>query len=191
MRDLTMSGIGELAAPDTQTAATFAMTEEAFRAFYDQTARGVWAYLARLTGDRQLADDLLQDAYYRFLRADREYADDTHRRNALYRIATNLARDAHRRARHRPDQAPMGDDVPGPEGVAVGDVAQAVQVKTDLSQAMARLSRRERELLWLAYAQGFSHQEIADGLGLKRGSIKQLLSRARQRLSLLLRGGTR
>jgi len=44
------------------------MDEETFRAFYDRTARPVWSYLARITGDRALADDLLQESYYRFLR---------------------------------------------------------------------------------------------------------------------------
>jgi RNA polymerase sigma-70 factor (ECF subfamily) len=52
---------------------------------------------------------------------------------------------------------------------------------------MARLKPRERELLWLAYAQGSSHQEIADALRLKASSIKALLFRARHRLAAVLR----
>ena len=39
--------------------AVFVMDEEAFRGFYDRNARGVWAYLCRVTGDRHQADDLL------------------------------------------------------------------------------------------------------------------------------------
>src|SRR5215471_18909027 len=74
------------------------MDEDTFRGFYERTARGVWAYLARLTGDRHLADDLLQETYYRFLRAPTHHATEAHRRNSLYRIATNLARDSHRRS---------------------------------------------------------------------------------------------
>ena len=56
---------------------------------------------------------------------------------------------------------------------------------------MARLKPRERDLLWLAYAQGSSHQEIAQALGLKTASIKLLLFRARRRLAALLREGER
>ena len=41
---------------------------------------------------------------------------------------------------------------------------------------------RERSLLWLAYAQGASHEEIATTLGLKRSSLKTLLFRARRHL---------
>jgi RNA polymerase sigma-70 factor (ECF subfamily) len=51
---------------------------------------------------------------------------------------------------------------------------------------MDQLKPRERSLLWLAYAQGFSHAEIAELLGLKTASLKALLFRARQRLITLL-----
>jgi len=54
---------------------------------------------------------------------------------------------------------------------------------------MSRLKRRERELLWLAYAEGSSHREIAGALGLSSGSIRQLLMRARRKLARLLEGG--
>jgi RNA polymerase sigma-70 factor (ECF subfamily) len=63
--------------------------------------------------------------------------------------------------------------------------------RVDLSRAMARLKPRERDLLWLAYAQGSSHREIADVLGLRTSSIKLLLFRARRRLASLLSEGSR
>ena len=67
------------------------------------------------------------------------------------------------------------------------DLAAAAARRVDLGRAMTHLKPRERDLLWLAYAQGSSHQEIADALGLKRASIKLLLFRARRRLAALLR----
>jgi RNA polymerase sigma-70 factor (ECF subfamily) len=163
---------------------TFQMTEEAFRIFYDQTARPVWIYLARTTGDDRLADDLLQETFYRFLRSRSTFESDDHRRYYLFRIASNLVRD-HRR-RPRKDDARMNVATEGravDEAANVGD--RAVQ-RIDLSRAMEQLKPRERSLLWLAYAQGFSHEEIAGLLGLKTASLKALLYRARQRLITLL-----
>ena len=50
-----------------------------------------------------------------------------------------------------------------------------------------QLNPRERALLWLAYAQGWSHAEIAASLGVRTASMKALLHRARRRLAALLR----
>jgi RNA polymerase sigma-70 factor (ECF subfamily) len=69
-----------------------------------------------------------------------------------------------------------------------GDHAQRTEQRTDLERAMAHLKPRERMLLWLAYAQGESHKDIATTMGLQTGSIKLLLFRARRKLADLLRG---
>jgi RNA polymerase sigma-70 factor (ECF subfamily) len=163
--------------------ADFVMDEESFRAFYDRTARGIWAYLTRVTGDRTLAEDLLQETFYRFLRAGAAYESESHRRNSLYRIATNLAVDARRRSRVRAVASVSGDEI---ERVADGQNAAAADRKTDLTRALSQLKPRERAMLWLAYAEGASHREIAEALGLAQGSLKPLLFRARRKLADLL-----
>jgi RNA polymerase sigma-70 factor, ECF subfamily len=161
----------------------FVMDEDTFRAFYERTARGLWAYLARVTGDRQLADDLLQETFYRFLRAGASYDGETHRRNSLYRIATNLARDARRRSLVRMPYSLAGSDI---ERVPSGEDAGATEQRADFTRAMTRLKPRERAMLWLAYAEGSSHREIAEVLGLSPASLKPLLFRARRKLAALL-----
>jgi RNA polymerase sigma-70 factor (ECF subfamily) len=162
---------------------SFVMDEDTFRAFYDRTARGVWGYLARITRDPQLADDLLQEAFYRFLRAAVTYESETHRRNSLYRIATNLARDARRRSLIRAAFSLSSEDI---DRFPSADHAGATERRTDVTRAMSQLKPREQAMLWLAYAEGASHREIADVLGLREGSLKPMLFRARRKLAGLL-----
>jgi RNA polymerase sigma-70 factor, ECF subfamily len=185
MRDLTLSEIERLRAGPSDEAVPFEMDEEAFRGFYERTARTLRAYLARVTGDAALADDLLQESYYRFLRSRTGYQSEAHRRNALFRIATNLMHDSRRRAR----VAPVVADGTALTTAAGPGSTEATERATDLRRAMATLKPRERALLWLAYAQGSSHKEIAECLGLRTASVKLLLFRARRRLASLLRGG--
>ena len=110
-RDTTFT-IGSRVEPVEDRCAEFVMDEDTFRAFYERTARGVWAYLARVTGDRQLADDLFAgNTFYRFLRANATHETESHRRNSLYRIATNLARDARRQSLTRPAPVLAGDSI--------------------------------------------------------------------------------
>jgi RNA polymerase sigma-70 factor (ECF subfamily) len=184
MREVTLTDVERLQAQAADADVAFEMDEEAFRAFYDRTARLLWAYLSRISGNAATADDLLQETYYRFLRARVPHESDAHRRHYLFRIATNLVHDSRRRRAASPD--PDGRECA--ELPAPGDEAASAQQRTDLGRAMARLRPRERELLWLAYVHGSTHREIGDTLGLKTGSIKLLLFRARRRLANLLRG---
>src|SRR5438477_249378 len=184
MRDMTLSRLDRLGAAAEETDEIFHMDEDAFRLFYERTSRPVWAYLSRATGDSRQADDLLQETYYRFLRAPGAPEDEAHRRNYLFRIATTLVNDARRRP--HVDAVQMHDGIEHADP-RQSDNAEGAARRVDLSRAMARLKPRERDLLWLAYAHGSSHKEIAAALGLKTSSIKMLLFRARQRLAALLR----
>lgn len=151
------------------------MDEAAFRHLYHRTARPLRAYLMRAGGDAALADDLLQESYLRILRSGFEGEDDDHRKNYLYRIATNLLRDHFRRKRPETHEVPERDDSPGHD--------MATHLKSDVGGAMAELSIRDRQMLWLAYVEGSSHEEIARALGLRAASIRSMLFRARQRLA--------
>jgi RNA polymerase sigma-70 factor (ECF subfamily) len=183
MRDLTFSDVERL---EVDADVAFDMDEDSFRAFYDRTSRSLWGYLSRMTGDPGLADDLLQESYYRLLRTRGHWDSESHRRAYLFRIATNLVRDGRRRARTRPTVA-----LPDPESsglpAAASDLAEHTARRADLRRAMDRLRPRDRALLWLAYAQGHAHTEIAETLGIKTGSVKLLLFRARRRLAGVLR----
>ena len=191
MHDMTVSALEQVGDDVAAGEATFQMDEDAFRLFYERTARPVWAYLSRMSGDARLADDLLQETYYRFLRANVTLESDAHRRNYLFRIATNLVRDMRRRPRVDESHLVDGREEVDHADPQSADEANDVVRRIDLARSMARLKPRERDLLWLAYAQGSSHKEIAETLGLKTASIKLLLFRARRRLAGLLREGGR
>ena len=155
------------------------MDEAAFHHLYQRTARPLRAYLMRSCGDLALSDDLLQEAYLRFLRSGFEGEDENHRKNYLYRIATNLLRDHFRRKRPETDEVPERDDRPCHD--------RDVHLRSDVGGAMAELSPRDRQMLWLAYVEGSSHTEIAKALGLRTASIRSMLFRARQRLAKQLK----
>lgn len=155
------------------------MDEATFPAFYEKTARRLRAYLRRVAGDAALADDLLQEAYYRLLRAPRVGAVEAQRVAFLYRVATNLLHDHWRRSRRESrwrERRPVPP--PGPEEATLPH---------DLAGVWAALASRERALLWLAYVEGWSHEEIAEVVGVRPRSVRVLLFRARHELARRLR----
>jgi RNA polymerase sigma-70 factor (ECF subfamily) len=167
------------AAEQTADGSPDPMDEAAFRAFYESSAPALRAYLARVSGNRTLADDLLQEAFLRLLRARFVGSSDAHTRNYLFRIATNLLHDHFRR--------PRRDTAPLPESAAAPETLSALDLRQDFQRAFGALSPRERAMLWLAYVEGSSHQEIAAIVDVKAASIKAMLFRARSRLAERLR----
>jgi len=162
---------------ESETDGGLCMNESAFRAFYEQTATPLLRYLIAVTRTRDVAEDLLQETYCRFLTVRLPAMDESQTRNYLFRIATNLMRDGWRRSRGQPSPAdPIEIPAPTPH----------VERRLGLRQAFGRLKPRERQLLWLAYVEGSNHQEIAQHTGLQPGSIRLLLFRARRKLADLI-----
>jgi RNA polymerase sigma-70 factor (ECF subfamily) len=166
---------------DASQAAELPMDNDAFAGFYERSARSLWAYLARVSGDPALADDLTQESYLRFLCASRPGDGEVVYRRYLFRIATNLLRDHWR----RPGTTSIEDL---PEGLFVSrDDSAQVESQAILGPALARMRPRDRQVLWLAHAEEYSHREIAEITGLASASVRLLLFRARRKMARLLR----
>ena len=154
--------------------------EAAFRRIYERTAPRLRAYLHLAVRDSALADDVLQEAYYRLLRADMNDAAIGQVRSYLYKTARTLLADHARRVgRERRRQRRWNSSV---------SESPRHDLTLDMERLFARLSQREQTLLWLAYVEGASHREIAASLGMQANSVRVVLYRARKRLAGILEG---
>lgn len=181
------SVLPNLFAGDAPAAAEIPMDSDEFAGFYQRSARPLWAYLARVSGDPALADDLMQESFVRYLCASHlvESDGEVAARRYLFRIATNLLRDHWR----RPRSASI-EEIPEEFFAATSNSAQS-DSQALLGPALAQLRPRDRQLLWLAHAEGYSHREIAGITGLASASIRLLLFRARRKIALLLQNQNR
>jgi RNA polymerase sigma-70 factor (ECF subfamily) len=151
------------------------MDEQQFQALYNATARPIHAYLLAITGSKDAADDVLQDTYFRFLTRHPKGLPTGEARPYLFRIATNLLRDRWRSRQEA--QLPDGFDETR---------SCNIDTQLEVQRVMRVLKPRERELLWLAYVEGMTHQEIAIATGLTALSVRPLLFRARRKAAGLL-----
>jgi RNA polymerase sigma-70 factor, ECF subfamily len=165
------------------TASELPMDSEAFTGFYERSARPLWAYLVRVSGNPALSEDLMQESFVRFLCAAHRCEGEVEARRYLFRIATNLLRDYWRR--------PVATSIEElPEAFfASNQGASDLSSEAILGQAMTKIKPRERQLLWLAHAEGYSHREIAEVMGLGPASVRLLLFRARRKLASALKAG--
>ena len=180
-RSVTAAAIAAIAAPaDGSAHDSAAMDESHFQLLYDATARPIHAYLTGVSGQRDIADDVLQETYLRFLARHPAGLPADQSRPYLFRIATNLLRDRWRRTHEA--QWPDGFDQSHSH-----DHGNHMDTQLEIQRVMQALKPRERQLLWLAYVEGMSHQEIASATGLTALSIRPLLFRARRKAASLLR----
>ncbi len=157
------------------------MEEARFELFYRRNAGSLWSYLFRMTGDSAAADDLLQKAFFRLIRSNPALASEEHMRRWMFRTATNLALDHFRETKRNTGRE---DAVPNEIGGAAPE--PRVLLRHDMMKTFSELKPRERALLWLAHVEEADHEDISEALGVKAGSVKVLLFRARKRLGELL-----
>jgi RNA polymerase sigma factor (sigma-70 family) len=155
-----------------------------FEQAYEDHVDRVYGFLAYRLGSRTDAEDLTQVTFERALRAWPRFNP---RRATLatwlLAIARNALIDHARRERTRPEGDVSHDDVPGGElPTAPGPEQETLGISPELAFALARLRKRDREVVALRFGADLTAAEIADLLDLSVANVQQILSRTLRRL---------
>lgn len=133
--------------------------------------------LFRRTGDRDRAEDLVQEVFVRALESP-----PTNPRPWLFAVALNLVRDDGRRAVRQGQKLELlKGEMAGTAAPAPDEAIEADERILGVRAALATLTEQDRNALLLK-AEGLSYDEIASALGLAKGAIGTTLARARRRL---------
>ena len=138
--------------------------------------RGVFRYLAGVTGSRDLAEDLTQEVFLRVARAAHSGDTIEHERGWVFSIARSVVA-AERRQRR---QEVVLSDTGEPAAAATAELA------AHLSHAMQTLEAADRDVLLLREIGGLTYQEIAAACGCTVESVRSRLHRTRSALRRLL-----
>jgi len=159
--------------------------EDAMAAFYREHGRVVLAQVLLVTGERVLAEEILQDTMLAVWRAAGSFRGESSARSWVIAIARRQTRDRLRSRRLRVvDDAFLADQPgsgPGPEVTAL-DRAELAEV----TAAIRELPAPHREVLGLAFGSGLSLPEVAGVLEIPLGTVKSRLTAARTALSRIL-----
>jgi RNA polymerase sigma-70 factor (ECF subfamily) len=147
---------------------------------YDRFAGSIYTVaLSRLGGDRQLAEEAVQDVFVKAWRAAATFDPERPLSPWLYEIARHSAADIARREQRRPTTTRLSAAAPADEGPTLGDAWEAWEVR----RALAELPTDELELVRLTHFLGLTRSEIAERLGLPIGTVKSRVHRAHRRLA--------
>lgn len=164
---------------------------EAFRVLFRRHARPLFAYFVHTTGDRDMAEDLMQDTWLKVWAARTRYDGDRPFRPWLYRIAANTRADAEKSwwrtlARRsvsifapRSDDSTLADRLPAPDASGPDRLADAARTARLVNAALASLPPAHREALVLHELQGLSAKETAEAMGRPVATVLSWLTRGR------------
>ena len=157
----------------------------AFDEVYAWMRPRLWSFLARMTGRRDVADDLAQEVWLRLARNAHKLADDTRLAAWLFTVARNLYVSQWRSAQAA--RALAGDLLP-PEPIAASPFEAAAESQTAarIERAIAALAPTYREILLLCAVEGLAPRDAAVILGLSAEAARQRLSRARTMIEAAL-----
>ncbi len=192
------------AAPDIQSlesliAAAARGDHACFAEVYERTHTHLFGIALRIVGQRQLAEDVLQEAYVSIWKNAGTYRSELDGRTFqamtwLIAIVRNKALDALRaRTCRRESELPESGDVDEDDIQSVSDAApSAVHLLEQASHAlhiegcMSELDGNYRQSLALAYYQGLSQVEVAAQMGAPLGSVKAWIRRGLQKLKVCM-----
>ena len=144
---------------------------------FDRYQAPLFNFYSRLTGDRALSEDLVQEVFLRILKYRQSY-QGTHFRAWIFQIARNARVDHFRKF---PPQTALEPEMLPP--VHPTDSAQEQQEVDLLQRAMMMLSEEKREILLLCRFQELKYEEIAELLGCELNTVRSRIHRALQELS--------
>jgi RNA polymerase sigma-70 factor (ECF subfamily) len=161
----------------------------ALEVLYDRYASTVLGITVRIIGDQALAEDLLQETFWRVWQSAGTYQAQLGSFSGwLFRIARNLAIDAYRRRSVRPqtfveveESDPILDRTPDRD-TDVAEQAQSMLKHRQVRKALASLPAVQRQVIEMAYFDGMTRQEIAEATGEALGTIHTRARLALQKL---------
>jgi len=144
------------------------------------------AFARSLCGNRDMADDLVQETMLKAWAARRRFEAGTSMQAWTHTILRNLFRSQMRRSRFTGewDEAKAEEILSAP-----ADQEQHMQL-SDLQRALLELPPAQREALILVGAGGFAYEEAAEICGCAIGTVKSRVARARAAVERMLAGGT-
>jgi RNA polymerase sigma-70 factor, ECF subfamily len=143
---------------------------------YDAYAARVRSFLLRLSGRRDVADDLVQHTFMQLAERGPELRADSDLRAWLFTVARNAFLTRSRDSRVERDDVAL-------EALVSRDAhAEARLMLGDVERALSRLRVDDRELLLLVGVEGMQPNQVAAMLGLDGVTLRQRLARARSRL---------
>ncbi len=132
-----------------------------------------------LTGDRNEADDLVQESLTRVMAHRMRLGGVRNLRSYLFRVLRNAHIDNAKRARRSADIVPLERVAPTLQSAP--SQADHLEMK-ELEQALARLPEDQRQVILLVAYEGISYREAADIIGVPIGTVMSRLSRGREAL---------
>jgi RNA polymerase sigma-70 factor (ECF subfamily) len=171
---------------------------EAFRALVVRTQRKVYAVALGIVKDRDLAWDISQEAFVRVHTHLPEFKGESSFSTWALRIVSHLAIDSVRKERTAAkddiDDVRETDLAGGAEGILateLGNDPQENALRRELAgkmaEALAQLPEKHRTILVLREVEGLSYEELAERLGIHKGTVMSRLFHARKKMQALLR----
>jgi RNA polymerase sigma-70 factor (ECF subfamily) len=157
--------------------------EAAMRSLWTRHAPHIDAVVRRLVGnDLDLAADIAQEVWIQIFRALSQYRGDSQFGTWAHRIAVNRTLNALRKTRRL---AKIETDVDEDTAMVEQDPERSFTMAT-IERAAAQLSPGARAVFMLHDVEGYTHEEIAERLGITSGGSKSQLFKARAKLRTLL-----